>query len=118
MSSHGVAANATSAGRNEPMGTRRHAPKADKPMIPAIWMRGPGRLCFVHRPQHQARTGIAGPESGRPVEYDSNISTMTASVDAAIGGRVIHVSWPARRRTGGAGTRCNLCTLRVLRVHD
>src|SRR6516164_3966123 len=34
MSSHGVAANATSAGRNEPMGARRHAPKADEPMIP------------------------------------------------------------------------------------
>src|SRR5262249_39016343 len=34
MSSHGVAANATSAGRNEPMRARRHVPKADEPMIP------------------------------------------------------------------------------------
>src|SRR5262252_1116658 len=32
MSSHGVAANATSAGRNEPMRARRHAPKAEEPI--------------------------------------------------------------------------------------
>src|SRR5262249_53813624 len=31
MSSHGVAANATSAGRNERMRARRHAPKAEEP---------------------------------------------------------------------------------------
>ena len=34
MSSRGVAANATSAGRNEPMRVRRHAPKAEEPIIP------------------------------------------------------------------------------------
>src|SRR5215510_3039224 len=33
MSSHGVAANATSAGRNEPMRARKRAPKADELMI-------------------------------------------------------------------------------------
>src|SRR6266478_3801529 len=31
MSSHGAAANATSAGRNERLRARRHAPKADEP---------------------------------------------------------------------------------------
>jgi hypothetical protein len=30
MSSHGAAANATSAGRDEPMRARRHAPKAEE----------------------------------------------------------------------------------------
>src|SRR5262245_56646392 len=34
MSSHGAAANATSAGRGEPMGARRHAPKAKSPAKP------------------------------------------------------------------------------------
>ena len=34
MSSRGVAANATSVGRNEPMRARRHAPKADEPVPP------------------------------------------------------------------------------------